>query len=294
MKVSVVIATYNGEKYILKQLESLFTQKRKPDEVIICDDKSWDGTVEVVSKYIARKHLEGNWHVYVNETRLGYSENFFNAIKKATGDYIFLCDQDDGWFEDKLKEMTDILDKNDDISLLCSEYVPFAQGAEVQDIKKSTAKKMSYNNTVEKLGIDKDTISSCMEGCTMCFRKSFFDNIEKYRIPRISYNEFIWKMALAENVCYVYHKALMKRRFYAVNVSKSKTARTKRQIAMLRRRLAGSEMLLDYFKTNNRDSADVEFLEKNIEAIRLKLELVNDRKLKNAFTLLVNYRQYCE
>ncbi len=292
MKVSVVIATYNGEKYILKQLESLYTQKRKPDEVIICDDKSWDGTVEVVNKYIARKHLEDTWHVNVNESRLGYSENFFNAIKKATGDCIFLCDQDDGWFEDKLKEMTDIMEKNNDIGLLCSEYVPFAQGAEAQDIKKNATLKMRYNNVVEKLELDKDTIASCMEGCTMCIRRSFFENVEKYRIPRISYNEFIWKMALAENVCYVYHKALMKRRFYAVNASKSRTARAKRQIALLRRRLAGSEMLLEYLKVNGKGNTEVEFLEKNIEAIRLKLELINDRKLKNAFTLLVNYRQY--
>ncbi len=292
MKVSVVIATYNGEKYILKQLESLFMQKRKPDEVIICDDKSWDGTVEVINKYIARKHLEDEWHVYVNEDRLGYSENFFNAIAKATGDYIFLCDQDDGWFEDKLKEMTDIMEKNDDIGLLCSEYVPFAQGAEAQEIKKSAALKMRYNNTMEKLSLNKDTLASCMEGCTMCIRRSFFESVEKYRIPRISYNEFIWKLALAESACYVYHKALMKRRFYAVNASKSRTAKAKRRIALLRRKLAGSEMLLEYLKVNGKSNTEVEFLEKNIEAIRLKLELINDRKLKNAFTLLVNYRQY--
>ncbi|MBO5227663.1 MAG: glycosyltransferase [Lachnospiraceae bacterium] len=294
MKVSVVIATYNGEKYILKQLESLFTQKRKPDEVIICDDKSWDGTVEVIDKYIARKHLEDEWHVYVNETRLGYSENFFNAISKATGDYIFLCDQDDGWLEDKIKEMTEIMEKNSDIGLLCSEYIPFARGGEVQDIKKNAARKMRYNNVVEKLELDKDTIASCMEGCTMCIRRSFFESVEKYRIPRVMYNEFIWKLALAEDVCYIYHKALMKRRFYAVSTCGSRTARIKRHIAGLRRTLAGNEMTLDFLKKNNKSGVETEFLEKNIDALKLKIELVNDRKLKNMFILLTGYRQYCK
>lgn len=292
MKVSVVIATYNGEKYILKQLESLYMQKRKPDEVIICDDMSWDSTVEVINKYIARKHLEDCWHVYVNDKRLGYSDNFFNAVKKATGDYIFLCDQDDGWFENKIKEMTDIMDNNDDIGLLCSEYIPFARGSESQDISTHTTKLMRYNNVVEKLKLGKDTIAACRESCTMCFRKSFFDRVEQYRIPRILYNEFIWKLALAEDVCYVYHKALMKRRFYAVGASGSRTARIKRQIAGIRRTLAGNEMMLEFLRNNNRSGAETEFLEKNIEALKLKLELINDRKLKNMFTLLVNYRQY--
>lgn len=295
MKISVVIATYNGEKYILKQLESLYMQRRKPDEVIICDDMSWDGTVEVINKYIARKQLESSWHVYVNTERLGYSGNFFSAVRKAAGDYIFLCDQDDGWFEDKIKEMTDIMEQNREIELLCSEYMPFVHGVcwqQSQNFKKIGAKKMYYNNNLEKLEFNKDTIAAGMEGCTMCFRKSFFDTVEKYRIPRISCNEFIWKMALCEEACYVYHKALMKRRFYAISISKSKTAKLKRQVAILRRRIAESEMILDYLKKNNKDGARTEFVEKNIEALKLKLELINEKKLKNAFDLMLNYRQY--
>ena len=65
MKISVVLCCYNGEKFINQQLESLKVQTRKPDEVLIFDDRSTDGTVECIEKYIAKNGLD-NWHVFVN------------------------------------------------------------------------------------------------------------------------------------------------------------------------------------------------------------------------------------
>lgn len=294
MTVSVVMAAYNGEKYILKQLESLYTQKNRPDEVIICDDVSWDNTVEIVNKYIGRKHLEDSWHVYVNENRLGYSENFFSAALKATGDYIFFCDQDDVWLEGKISEMTAIMERNKEIGLLCSEYVPFVRGVEVSNIcSRSSGMKARNDGSLEKIRLGRNTISLNVEGCTMCFRKSLFDRLIKYKTNHILHNEFMWKLALAEDVCYVYHKVLIKRRFYEVGSHKSKASKLKRQVAFLRRTIAGNELALTFLKENNKNEADIEFLEKNIEALRLKIELINDKRLKNAVILFTNYRQYC-
>ncbi len=293
MTISVVIATYNGEKYILKQLESLYMQKLRPDEVIICDDLSGDSTVEIVNKYIARKHLEDSWHVYVNEKKLGYSDNFFNAALKATGDYIFFCDQDDVWFENKISEMTAIMEKDKNIGLLCSEYMAFSHGVDAARINIRAPHKMRNDGSLERLGMDKNTISACSEGCTMCFRKSFFDDVKKYRVNRILHNEFIWKLALADDVCYIYHKALLKRRFYAVNAACMKSGESKRQLAFIRRMLAGNERVLLFLRENNKAESKIDFLEKNIEALKLKMELIKDKKLKNAVTLLLNYRQYC-
>ena len=63
--VSVVIATYNGEKYIVKQLESIRNQTIKTDEVIIVDDRSNDNTFKIVKEYIEQYALQ-NWQVYLN------------------------------------------------------------------------------------------------------------------------------------------------------------------------------------------------------------------------------------
>lgn len=96
-KISVAMTTYNGSKYIIKQLDSLKNQSRKIDELVICDDCSTDNTVELVNDYIKSNNLEG-WNMYSNENNLGFINNFKQAIKKTTGDIIFLCDQDDDAF----------------------------------------------------------------------------------------------------------------------------------------------------------------------------------------------------
>lgn len=95
-KISVALATYNGEKYIEKQLDSIRNQTIKPDEVVIVDDKSSDRTVALINEFIAVNNLV-NWKLFVNEKNVGYRKNFYNALKKVTGEVIFLSDQDDEW-----------------------------------------------------------------------------------------------------------------------------------------------------------------------------------------------------
>ena len=90
-KISVAMATYNGEKFILKQLQSIYDQSDKPFEVIISDDGSSDATVEIVQKFI-RDHRLLNWQLINNSGEHGASNNFVNAISHCNGDIIFLCD----------------------------------------------------------------------------------------------------------------------------------------------------------------------------------------------------------
>lgn len=105
MKISVVMATYNGEKYIHEQLESILSQTRKPDEVLIFDDQSSDGTVGIISAFIAKEHLEENWHVVKNQVNKGHILNFLQGVSEAAGDIIFYSDQDDIWEAEKLEKM---------------------------------------------------------------------------------------------------------------------------------------------------------------------------------------------
>ena len=112
-KVSVVVCTYNGEKYISTQLDSILKQTYPIYEVIIQDDNSTDGTWGILQEYASKY---ANVHIFRNEKNLGVNANFFSAIRKAQGDYIAISDQDDIWHSDKIeKQMTKIGDK-----LLCS------------------------------------------------------------------------------------------------------------------------------------------------------------------------------
>ena len=83
MKNSVVMATYNGSKYIIEQLDSIKNQVLSPDEVIICDDCSTDKTVEIIENYIHQNNLCG-WKLYKNEKNIGFFNNFFKAMHLCT------------------------------------------------------------------------------------------------------------------------------------------------------------------------------------------------------------------
>ena len=109
-KISAAIAAYCGEKYILRQLESLFRQTEKIHEIIICDDSPSDTLYKLVSSIIPEAPC--TIKIYRNETPLGPTQNFAKAISLCTGDLIFLCDQDDVWKEDKVQKLAAIL-KND-------------------------------------------------------------------------------------------------------------------------------------------------------------------------------------
>jgi len=96
-KISVCIATYNGEKYIREQIDSILRQLSDEDEIIISDDNSTDKTIDVI-KRISDSRIK----LFFNSEK-GYTSNFENALKKVRGDIIFLSDQDDIWVSDKVE-----------------------------------------------------------------------------------------------------------------------------------------------------------------------------------------------
>lgn len=116
MKKSVAMCTYNGEKYIVLQLDSILNQTIKPDEIIICDDCSTDETVEILSKY--KNKYPNLIKVIKNNENLGYIKNFEKAINLTTGDFIFLSDQDDIWHENKVETLINIFKKKQNISYI--------------------------------------------------------------------------------------------------------------------------------------------------------------------------------
>ena len=106
MKISIALASYHGEKYILEQLESFANQSRIPDELIVSDDCSSDDTIKLIEQFSRNAPFEVK--IFQNKTNLGYSQNFNNALLKTSGDLVFLSDQDDVWFNNKIECITKI------------------------------------------------------------------------------------------------------------------------------------------------------------------------------------------
>ena len=106
--ISVVMATYNGADFILEQLDSIRTQKLKPDQVIICDDCSTDQTVVLIRDYII-KHQLTDWQLIENQENLGHYRTFIKLASLAEHDIVFFADQDDKWLPDKTAALQKVL-----------------------------------------------------------------------------------------------------------------------------------------------------------------------------------------
>lgn len=107
--ISVALCTYNGERYIRDQLDSILSQTMPVDEIIIRDDCSKDSTCVILEEYASRYP---QIDFKRNHTNKGFVKNFENAITNCLGDYIFLSDQDDIWMPDKVEIMVGFLENS--------------------------------------------------------------------------------------------------------------------------------------------------------------------------------------
>ena len=98
--ISVCMATYNGQKYIKEQIDSILCQLSDEDELVISDDHSTDRTQEIVESYEDKRIM-----FYPNELQKGVAHNFENSLIKSKGDIIFFADQDDVWLPTKVDEL---------------------------------------------------------------------------------------------------------------------------------------------------------------------------------------------
>lgn len=175
MTVGVAVALYNGERFIVKQLDSIRLQTKQPFEVIFCDDGSKDNTVQIVRNYIDEFCLGDSWHIYENESNLGYIGNFYKAISLCNADLVFLSDQDDIWERDKIEKMTKTMESKEEICLLSCKYgIIDAYDNKQHSIVEGSAKETQNLYPVTVMDIMK---AYRWPGMAMCIKKSFFDTI---------------------------------------------------------------------------------------------------------------------
>lgn len=103
VSISIALCTYNGERFLQEQLDSFLTQTRLPDELVVCDDGSQDGTVDLLKAFARRAPFKVR--IFLNQHTLGFGKNFEKASSLCQGDIILFSDQDDVWLPSKLSEM---------------------------------------------------------------------------------------------------------------------------------------------------------------------------------------------
>ncbi len=165
--VSICLATYNGEKYLKEQLDSIINQTHKNLELIVQDDCSSDNTVEILESYKDKIDIK----IYKNEQNLGYIKNFESVLTKANGDFIAMCDQDDVWQENKIELL---LNNINDATLIYSDSLLVDKDAKSLNKKLSKSLKNNFISTKNPLAF---LNNNCVSAHAMLFKKELLEFI---------------------------------------------------------------------------------------------------------------------
>lgn len=122
MKISVVIAAYNGFDHIREQLESIRNQSIVPHEIVVSDDGSTDNTCGIADEF-ARNTPDIDVVMIQNSAQHGVDHNFANALRHASGDVIFICDQDDVWLPNRVETMLSVFDGKTPAATFCDSSI---------------------------------------------------------------------------------------------------------------------------------------------------------------------------
>ena len=291
MKVTVVMALYNGSRFIIEQMATILNQTRLPDEVYLSDDGSKDNTVELVEQFIQEHNLSDSWQVHINEKNKGYAKNFLDAAMMTTGDIIFFSDQDDLWISDKIKKMSAIMENNEDISLLCSNLEPFYEDEDTRKWSKKELADMKNDGSLEHRSMKDGYFNLGRSGCTMCVRKSFLESIMPYWTKGWAHDDFVWKMASITDSCAVYQYTTIKRRMHSNNTTVIRERTREKRIIQLDETYQ-QVLSLQKFAQDNRitDKSIEKLLNKNARAVELRQRVLKRRSIISWIKLWLKYK----
>ncbi|MFM7068137.1 MAG: glycosyltransferase, partial [Actinomycetes bacterium] len=120
-RVSVVMATYNGAEFLAEQLQSLVDQTQLPDELVVVDDASIDGTQQILTDFARRAPFPVE--IILQDYHVGTSPNFEEGIVRSTGDIIAISDQDDRWYPDKIAVMANRMGQHPEALMAFSDAI---------------------------------------------------------------------------------------------------------------------------------------------------------------------------
>ncbi|AOW10928.1 glycosyltransferase family 2 protein [Flavobacterium gilvum] len=189
MKISVALCTYNGEKFLYEQIDSILNQTIKVDEIIVCDDCSSDNTLSILKKY--EKVNPSIFKINQNEVNLKSNKNFEKAIGLCSGDYIFLSDQDDIWRNDKVEKTLAVFNQNPDAEGVFSNGVLINNKGEV--IYKDNSLWDSFSFYESKIDKPIDlfdfliTNGNYLTGASLCIRKE----VKIFCFPFMTMEDFL-------------------------------------------------------------------------------------------------------
>lgn len=293
LRTTVVMATYNGEKNILEQLNSIKNQTKKLDEVLIWDDCSTDTTPELIRHFIDENNLTTTWHLKINKQNIGWRKNFFGLLNEASNEIVFTCDQDDIWMSTKIEEMSQAFyDSN--VQVLVSDYQELIEpGGLKEEIKRIDTEKKD-KSTIEHVIFNENNLFLRRPGCVYAIRKKFIENVNLYAsdMENPVHDMAMWGSAVLSNGLYLMRKPLIQWRKHGQSSFKkeidqsSKDSEYDKRLKTLNRRLQRANAAGNYL-ANIEEVNDYENKYRTINNLITELQMRNTLLEKEKIAPLV-------
>jgi len=214
IKISVAMTSFNGEKFIIKQLESIISQTLVPNEVIICDDQSKDNTVGLVERFIEENDLEG-WSIVRNVENLGWKRNFYKAASLTSGDIVFFSDQDDIWLPQKIKTMTDIMVEKKAGCVYGRKTIIDSNDRPLLERQEQR----SFTNEINQVDFSKSFFTRKVLGCCMCINRRIVDLYLSVNYPDAGHDSQCARIALLYDTLWELDSPVIQYRIHSNNTS---------------------------------------------------------------------------
>ena len=273
MKTSVVMTTYNGEKYIYEMLESLMNQTRRIDEVLIFDD-------------FIMSHNLTNWSLNINVDNLGWESNFTQGLIAATGDIIFPCDQDDIWHLDKVEKMSKAFENDKKIGLLVSGYHAFSTDGGKIPLQQPV--NTTDSSIVSSIVFDEHYYCILRPGCTMAIKKHLIRPLVENWVKGTPHDALVWIIASLLGELYLYNDTFIEFRRHNTNASKKISHEYNYKVNECTRTLLVNRWYLSKYSPNCEKE---KIIKECNEWCKLRQELLVNKKLIN-WLKLYRYRKF--
>ena len=232
-RISVCMASYNGERFIYKQIKSILDQLGPNDELIISDDASTDNTLLVIGMF-----RDNRIRVLTNPTLKSATRNFENALSHAVGDIIFLSDQDDVWFPGKVRTMIPYLENYDLVVSNC-EFI---------DENDNLLGGSFFEHFHSGPGVLKNFVKNTFLGNCIAFSRTILDRalpfpIELHKATQYSIYQDVWFGLLANSLSQVLFISEKLSGFRRHTNNASPTEMTVKSPQSLRRKVCGRTLL---------------------------------------------------
>ena len=188
--ISVVMATYNGERHLREQLISILDQLSPEDELVISDDRSNDATLQIIESFESDRI-----RVVSTSGRLGPTRNFEHGLQYARGGIIVLSDQDDKWLPDRLGRV------RDHFSTRATYYDLLVMNSRVVDGDLNTKADSLFDYLRVGPGLRKNILRNTYVGCHMAFRRELLAISTPF--PRAIPMHDMWFGLISERVGFV-------------------------------------------------------------------------------------------